>query len=198
MRHWLGSLAVLALLGGCAAQQPSTQSQYYDVAMPSMSTPKTTPRSKRPGGGTAAATPSPSTVSWATIRTSLMSEYDAWAGTPYRYGGTSRSGVDCSALVQHIFRDSFDIDLPRTTLGQVLEGNKISKAALKPGDLVFFRPKRSDRHVGIYVGEGYFMHASSSTGVRLSKLDNPYWSRYFWQARRPIDRADISERLAMK
>ncbi|WP_456269949.1 NlpC/P60 family protein [Kushneria sp. AK178] len=123
----------------------------------------------------------------ADVEAALMAEYDTWAGTPYRFGGESSSGIDCSALVQQVFRDSFSLDLPRTTAGQVLTGRRIDKSSLRPGDLVFFRPWRGDRHVGIYVGEGRFMHASSSKGVRISRLDNPYWSRHYWQSRRALN-----------
>lgn len=121
------------------------------------------------------------------IEAALMAEYDTWEGTPYRFGGESSSGIDCSALVQQVFRDSFNFDLPRTTAGQVLTGRRIEKTALKAGDLVFFRPWRGDRHVGIYLGDGRFMHASSSRGVKISRLDNPYWTRHYWQSRRTLD-----------
>ncbi|MCM2131017.1 C40 family peptidase [Larsenimonas rhizosphaerae] len=194
MWRWISGCVLAGFLAGCATQQSSPQAHYYDVAMPSITAPKANARAKqkKPDAQTSPV------VQWSTIRDSLMSEYDEWSGTPYRYGGESRSGIDCSALVQQIFSNSFDIDLPRTTLGQVLEGDKISKTALKPGDLVFFRPYRGDRHVGIYVGDGYFMHASSSSGVRLSRLDNPYWTRHYWQARRTVTPKDIPARLAMK
>lgn len=124
-------------------------------------------------------------VSLADIRETLLGEASAWSGTPYRYGGETRAGIDCSALVQRIYRDSFDVRLPRTTAGQVLEGQRIARDELQPGDLIFFRPSRRDRHVGIYVDNGMFLHASSSSGVRMSKLDNPYWISHYWQARRP-------------
>ncbi|MFC0267985.1 C40 family peptidase [Kushneria aurantia] len=128
----------------------------------------------------------------AQIEDALMSEYSAWKGTPYRYGGETSSGIDCSALVQRVYRDGFSFDLPRTTAGQVLTGRRVERDELKPGDLVFFKPYRGDRHVGIYIGDGRFMHASSSNGVRISELDNPYWQRHYWQSRRPLDGVNLA------
>lgn len=128
------------------------------------------------------------------IRDALMAEHDYWVGTPYRLGGESRHGVDCSALVQQIFDKAFALDLPRTTKGQVLEGRRIETDELKPGDLVFFRPSSAYRHVGIYVGDGHFLHASASRGVIISRMDNVFWRRHFWQARRPLERTELAQR----
>lgn len=129
------------------------------------------------------------------VRAALLKQYAAWAGTRYRFGGTTHRGIDCSALMQHVFRTSFDYDLPRTTLGQVIQGSRVPKADLRPGDLVFFRPHRGDRHVGVYVGNGYFMHASTSQGVKLSRLSNPYWEEHYWTARRTMDNSELAARL---
>ncbi|WP_106477286.1 C40 family peptidase [Phytohalomonas tamaricis] len=192
MRRFYGCCLLLLLLSGCAAQQPDMQNDYYAVTMPSLSTLKTSKaKAKRQ---TPTLQSLNDTGSMRDIRKTLLSEFDAWAGTPYRLGGQSKVGVDCSSLVQQVYRDGFDIELPRTTTGQVLQGRRIDKAALKPGDLVFFKPSRRYRHVGIYVGEGYFLHASSSQGVKLSRLDNPYWSQHYWQSRRPLDQTELAMR----
>lgn len=129
-----------------------------------------------------------------TVRGNLMNMYQRWAGTPYRLGGEGRSGIDCSALVRRIYSDSFKYVLPRTASEQMAKGQKIAKVSLRPGDLVFFKPSRRRHHVGIYVGEGYFMHASSSQGVMLSRLDNSFWAQHFTQARRPLENAQLNER----
>ena len=130
---------------------------------------------------------------WASpVRRALLEEHASWAGTPYRLGGDDRYGVDCSALVQNIFRNSFRLSLPRTTTGQVNQGRPVKKAQLHAGDLVFFRPPGPYKHVGIYVGDGYFLHASTSQGVKLSRLDNRYWQRYYWQSRRPLARDQLA------
>lgn len=126
------------------------------------------------------------------IRDALMAEYERWQGTPYRLGGTSSTGVDCSALVQNIFADRFSLDLPRTTRHQVNEGASVIRPALEPGDLVFFRPP-GGRHVGIYVGNERFLHASTSRGVMISSLNNAYWKRYYWKARRPLEPVHMAQ-----
>lgn len=109
-----------------------------------------------------------------------------WSGTPHRMGGTDRSGVDCSGFVQKIYYDLFEIRLPRTTAGQVRHGISIKNSRLRPGDLVFFLPSRTLRHVGIYLGNGQFAHASKTKGVITSKIDEPYWRKIYWTARRVL------------
>ena len=115
-----------------------------------------------------------------------------WHGTPYRYGGASRDGIDCSAFVMTIYKDLFDLALPRTTLTQVETGEEVSPDALQAGDLVFFRTSRKTRHVGIYLGAGEFAHASTSQGVMTSRLDNSYWQRTYWTARRILPTAPVA------
>ncbi|EPC02549.1 hypothetical protein L861_09400 [Litchfieldella anticariensis FP35 = DSM 16096] len=132
----------------------------------------------------------------AVIRRVLLAEHERWVGTPYRLGGEGFSGIDCSALMQNIFSERFRIDLPRSTSGQALQGRRIEREELKVGDLVFFRPPGPYRHVGVYVGDGYFLHASTSRGVKLSKLDNVYWRRYYWQSRRPMEQTQLAQRAA--
>ncbi|WP_342588161.1 C40 family peptidase [Salinicola aestuarinus] len=139
----------------------------------------------------------PTQVSPAIIRDALLDEHERWMGTPYTLGGTSRRGVDCSSLMQHVFTEAFSVDLPRTTEEQVQEGDWVSRTDLKAGDLVFFQPPGPYNHVGVYVGDGYFLHASSSKGVKLSRLDNVYWGRYYWQARRPMERTQLALRVAL-
>ena len=114
----------------------------------------------------------------------LYEHYNAWRGVSYREGGLSKSGVDCSGFVHLAYRDKFNKPIPRTT--ELLEnhGHKISVDDLSPGDVIFFKTGWKKRHVGIYLKDGKFMHASSSRGVMISHLNNPYWSDAFWQARR--------------
>ncbi len=114
----------------------------------------------------------------------LYQQHEEWRDTPYRLGGMSRSGVDCSAFVLQTFRSKFGIQLPRTTARQHQLGSKVNRSQLQPGDLVFFRTAEKQRHVGIYVEDHTFLHASSSQGVTLSSLDNRYWSSKFWKAKR--------------
>ncbi len=117
----------------------------------------------------------------------LLSEQQReWAGTPYRLGGQSRAGIDCSGFVQKTFLDRFDILLPRMTVQQANYGKLISKQDIQTGDLVFFKTGRGPNgyHVGIYVKDDLFLHASTKGGVIYSSLNSPYWSKKYWQARR--------------
>ena len=110
-------------------------------------------------------------------------------GTPYRYGGNSpEGGFDCSGLVNYVYRDMLDLKLPRTSreLAQV-QGPKIAPERLAAADLVFFGSRGNVSHVGIYVGEGRFVHAPSTGGtVRLDRLDGPYWVDHYTGARRVL------------
>lgn len=115
---------------------------------------------------------------------SLMQAYRDWKGTPYRLGGSSKDGVDCSMLVNIIFDEYFGIELPTNTRTQLNAGEGIRRAAVRTGDLVFFRTGRKTLHVGIAVNSGEFLHASTSEGVMISKLRNSYWRNRYLAARR--------------
>ena len=114
----------------------------------------------------------------------------ALVGTPYRYGGnTPESGFDCSGLVGYVFRDATGMRLPRSSaeLG-AMRRPEISRQNLRSGDLVLFSSGRKISHVGIYVGEGRFVHAPNSGGtVRLDRLDAPGWRETFRMGKRLID-----------
>lgn len=113
-----------------------------------------------------------------------MAFHREWKGVPYRYGGMSKRGVDCSAFVYLAYKDIIGKHLPRTTADQSSVGSKVSKRNLKMGDLVFFKTGWSTRHVGIYLSDSNFLHASTSQGVMISTLDNSYWRSKYWQSRR--------------
>lgn len=120
----------------------------------------------------------------------LREEVDEWFGTPHRMGGEDKNGVDCSAFVLALYRDLFGVEIPRTTSAQVQVGEEVSPEELQPGDLVFFRPGRS-RHVGIYIQDGEFAHASESQGVTISRLDESYWDRAYWTSRRVLENGAV-------
>ena len=108
-------------------------------------------------------------------------------GSPYRYGGTTPRGFDCSGFTSYVFRESVGVQLPRTASEQyAAAGQPVAREALVAGDLVFFRQSgRRIDHVGIYVGEGRFIHAPSRGGrVRIDALSNPHWTRTYQGARR--------------
>ncbi len=116
-------------------------------------------------------------------RDKIMEKFQQWRGVRYKYGGTTKRGVDCSAFVQSIYSDAFNKPLPRTTSKQKHLGKAVKKQQLAVGDLVFFR---GNTHVGIYVGNGEFIHSSTTNGVTLSKLNNLYYRRHYTQSRRII------------
>ena len=110
-------------------------------------------------------------------------------GTPYRYGGnTPDSGFDCSGLVAYVYREMLDLKLPRTSRDlAAVQGPKIDPQRLATGDLVFFGSRGNVTHVGIYVGEGRFVHAPSTGGtVRLDSLSGPYWKDHYTGAKRVL------------
>lgn len=109
-----------------------------------------------------------------------------YKGVPYKFGGTTPKGFDCSAYVQYVF-GKHDAKLPRTVDAQVLDGIFVLKSKLKPGDLVFFSTYASGAsHVGIYAGSGKFWSASTSRGVVLDSLDTGYWKEHYYGARRVL------------
>lgn len=122
------------------------------------------------------------------MRSALMQLFDRWEGTPYRYGGNSRYGVDCSGFVHIAFHDALGIDVPRSTELLSRCGPRVSSRSLAVGDILVFRASRSNMHVGIYVGRGQFIHSSKSRGVILSELSNPYWRDTYVKSVRVIDR----------
>ncbi|QLK63837.1 hypothetical protein GE278_23860 (plasmid) [Enterobacteriaceae bacterium Kacie_13] len=120
------------------------------------------------------------------IRERILTEFYQWEGVKYKLGGVNDAGIDCSALMQEIFNNALEMELPRTTSEQIQKGRSVSIGQLKPGDLVFFHTKKTVRHVGVYVGKKKFVHASSSKGVTVSSLDNNYWIEHFEAARRVL------------
>ena len=110
-----------------------------------------------------------------------------YVGVRYKYGGRNLNGLDCSGLVQLVFEEAVNKDLPRTARAMSDVGQKVSLNDLKPGDLVFFNTlRRQFSHVGIYLGDGYFLHAPRKGAfVRLEKMKG-YWIQRFNGARRVL------------
>ena len=105
-----------------------------------------------------------------------------WIGTPYRAGGDSRYGTDCSGLVSQLYKKTYRMRLSRSTDGQLKESNKIARRNLREGDLVFFTSRSSRKkvaHVGIYLKDGKFIHASTSQGVIVSSLKEKYYTQHW-------------------
>lgn len=125
--------------------------------------------------------------------TQILSEAESYLGVPYRFGGTTRKGIDCSAFVQSVFQ-MFNHELPRVSAAQAKEGEIVHKENMRAGDLVFFATNGGSRvsHVGIVHnvsddGEIEFIHASTSQGVIVTPLSSHYWSKRFLYAKRIID-----------
>jgi Cell wall-associated hydrolases (invasion-associated proteins) len=122
----------------------------------------------------------------------LLKEAETYIGTPYRYGGTTRSGIDCSAFVRSVF-ETFNMNLPRVSADQAKEGFRISTEEAREGDLVFFATRGGGRvsHVGIVHGRNEqgvltFIHSSTSQGVMISPLNDNYWGKRFLYAKRVL------------
>lgn len=127
----------------------------------------------------------------------IIEEAKTYLGTPYRYGGMTRKGIDCSAFVLSVFGAAAGVSLPRVASAQAKEGERITKDSLEKGDLLFFSHGRRIAHVGIVEditpeGEIKFIHAATSKGVMISTLDNSYWAPKFRFAKRIVPE-DVTE-----
>ncbi|MDY3528429.1 C40 family peptidase [Riemerella anatipestifer] len=121
----------------------------------------------------------------------ILNQANTYLGTPYRYGGTTRSGIDCSAFVLSVFNEVTGISLPRVAASQAQEGEMVPKEELQKGDLVFFSHGRRISHVGIVQeitedGDIKFIHAATSKGVMVSSLSDKYWGPRYKFAKRVI------------
>ena len=112
-----------------------------------------------------------------------------WWRTKYRYGGTGRRGIDCSAFTRVMYDSVYGKSLPRTASLQYSSTRRVSKSELMPGDLVFFRYRprggTSGWHVGVYITAGFFVHSSVATGVFVNNLAEPKYVRIYYSAGRP-------------
>lgn len=119
----------------------------------------------------------------------LYLEASRWIGVPYRRGGKSQSGTDCSGLAVNIYSRVYGVSLPRSSTEQIRKGTKVRKSKLKEGDLLFFSSRKSPKrvaHTGIYLKNGKFIHASSSKGVIVSSLNETYYQKHWMSARRIV------------
>ena len=118
----------------------------------------------------------------------LYASVDRYIGSPYRYGGDSEAGIDCSAFTRMVYR-SQSVELPRSSSEQSFVGFGVNQAIMRPGDLVFFDPSIVGRisHVGVYLGNGVFAHASSSKGVTKSSIREKYYTKRFVKANRVFE-----------
>lgn len=172
--YHLRSLLLIAtasvFLAGCAGYQSYEAGSY--------SQPKATGQTASSAGNTS--TPSNTSA----VTSQLQQVYQRYQGTPYRYGGTTQAGFDCSGFIVTVYREGLNRTLPRTTEMMLNEGQFVRRDQLREGDIVFFRIGGKDQHAGIYLGDGRFIHSASSVGVTESSLGNAYWQQRYSQARR--------------
>src|SRR6186713_2640809 len=126
------------------------------------------------------------------VKNTKMFEFiDDWYGTPYRLGGTTKKGVDCSAFSQFLFASVYGLGIPRTAREQYDLTYRISRTELKEGDLIFFNTRGGISHVGVYLQNNKFVHASTSGGVMISDIFDEYWVRKFVGVGRLKDRESV-------
>ena len=115
----------------------------------------------------------------------LYEAINSWLGVPYKYGGTDRRGIDCSAFVGTIYKEVYGRTLSRTSNDMLHDVSQVPKAQLAEGDILFFtNSKGKVSHVGIYLKDGLFAHASTSAGVCVSSVNDGYWSKHFYRGGR--------------
>lgn len=173
----IAALAVLAILfSGCAVPQRTGYDRNANgyKAKSAATAPKksTTTQANR------VSTPNRNSTS------SLHKHIEPWLGTPYAFSGSTKSGTDCSGFVMNIFREWKGISLPHSTRDTWDFGTSVSKGSLREGDVVFFGTWLGVNHNGIYLGDGTFAHASSSKGVIITPMNDPYWAGRYKGARR--------------
>lgn len=116
----------------------------------------------------------------------LYAEVSTWLGTPYRYGGSTKRGVDCSGFTMQVYKKVYNKQLPRSTSGLAKTNyKKVAKSKLDTGDLIYFatgKNKKEVSHVGIYLKEGKFIHASTSRGVMVNHIDESYYKKAWVRA----------------
>lgn len=165
------SLLLLSLLGACASSRQASTSPSGSESLTRAESAAALQRAR-------------DLTESGSKRRRVIDEANNWLGTPYRYGGSNRSGTDCSGFVSTVFKSAAGRKLPRASRDQAGAGDAISIDKAKPGDLVFFNTSGGGvSHVGIYVGNRTFIHASTSRGVIYSSLNESYYKSRFMFAR---------------
>lgn len=116
----------------------------------------------------------------------LYGAINDWWATRYRYGGTSKNGIDCSAYTGSILKEAYGVIVPRMARDQYAACEKITRENLQEGDLVFFNTRGGISHVGLYLGNGFFTHSSVHSGVTISSLNESYYSKKYIGGGRPV------------
>lgn len=127
----------------------------------------------------------------------LYRNIDEWWGTRYRYGGSTKKGIDCSAFMQVLYSSHYGTQLPRTAREQFDITTRIGREELQEGDLVFFNTRGGVSHVGVYLQNNKFAHAATSGGVMVSDLDEAYWAKRYLGAGRLMQSQASDDTMAM-
>jgi murein DD-endopeptidase len=170
----------VANLAACTSAPRFTKSPPVEPSRPTATTPPPVEDVAPTSGNTdSAATPG-------ARGNEVVERAEEYLGAPYRSGGTSTNGVDCSGLTYSVYR-SVGVNLPRSSDEQVRVGEPVAREALAPGDLIFFGSTSNVSHVGIYAGDGEFIHASTrARSVRFDRLDTTYFRDRYLTARRVL------------
>lgn len=158
-------------LAGCAGYQS------YEAGTVNQQSAATGTTASRPGNA-------PAPTSQSAVASQLQQVYQRYQGTPYRYGGTTPAGFDCSGFIVTAYREGLNRNVPRTTELMLSQGQFVRRDQLREGDIVFFRIGGKEQHAGIYLGDDRFIHSATSVGVTESSLGNAYWQQRYSQARR--------------
>lgn len=127
----------------------------------------------------------------------LFGVIDEWWGTRYRYGGTTKRGIDCSAFTGLLLKEVYGRLMPRTAREQFAACEKLDQDELTEGDLVFFNTTGGVSHVGLYLGDGYFAHSCSSKGVSINNLEETYYKSRFIRGGRPMEEEKVEKNMIM-
>ena len=186
-------IIIIFILSSCYPLEKTTRSKHYRQNSPKISeTSQEKPKKKNTRSKSSNKTETKQ-IQKLSIR-SLSSNQkpidlflNKWIGVPYQYGGTNEKGIDCSALTGAFYHEIFEIELSRTAAQQYSQGRFVKKNYLRKGDLVFFdldNDKFTIDHVGVFLDDGKFVHASTTKGVTVSELDDSYYSDNYIGARR--------------
>jgi murein DD-endopeptidase / murein LD-carboxypeptidase len=172
--HWLICGIAAALFSACSVNEPRP---YYNRKIGAYLI---------PDGRNASLSVSPKDLPPGNASGRLRKVAESYLGIRYRFGGQSRTGMDCSGFVRQVFSEAFQINLPHNSASMASLGESVSRSDLQPGDILLFKNMFFIDHSAIYMGQGWFIHSQSGNGVVYTRLDAPYFSSHYAGARRML------------